>query len=1415
MMQDSGLMAYVAADRVACELNGAPLATDGVALIADISGFTPLTEGLAQVLAPDRGAEELTRALNGVFAPLIDAAGAYGGHVIKFAGDALIVFFPRRPSGRRATLLRSAVTAAHAMQAVIKRHGRITTPAGVFTLTMKIGMAYGPVLRIRLGDPAYGYEDVIGGATLDRMAAAEHHAQAGEVLLDPELVPLSGLVITEWRDRYAVLAPLPDPPRRRRLLHLQTGTAAERLRPFVPPEVAEAALSGQMHPAELKPVVSVFVRFTGITYEDASAAHQLERYFSTVQQIAARYGGRVNRLITGDKGSVLHLIYGAPRALESCEQRAALSVLELLHAGERLPFIREQQIGMATGRVFAGPVGSPTRCEYTVMGDTINLSARLMQQAAPGQIVIDPTLAVRLGNRFVTQMLGTVKLKGKAEPVALSALTGVAMLSEQSPDTTVYGRTSELALLRQHIERLRQGYGGSVLVVGEMGMGKTHLLHALSRSPVRWIQATAAPYDRLQSGALIGQMIRLLIRLPDLADFSALVRALQPLPGIHAPDAALILASVLGVALTPAQMQQLAIIGGDGVRWQLLTICEQLMTAITTTEPLVIALDDVQWADATSLAVVQHLVSLTPRQPLLIILVSRSFDHISSFARADITHTIELQPLSSEAAYELVRAIAPTTTPDQQAVLVERGGGSPLFLVELARAAAMGAALETLPDTVQGLLLAQIDQLPSGLRQTLQQASVLGRRFDPMILARLSGHPDCERDLQELVERGFLLRSEREYQFRHGLIQESAYSALLFAHRRDRHLAVAQILVEQEQGRLAERAGVLADHYERAEAFIPAAYWYAQAADNARLIAASTDACDGYRRSLSLLERAGISDERRASVLLKLAQASMDSGDYQAAQQFYEQAFATFPATRSQRRLTVRTPFRLGVYPHGPTTLDPGLITTSGDQELVRDLFEGLVELDLDLNVIPALATRWKVDSSGRCYTFHLRPQALWSDGVPLTAHDVVFAWQRNLAPTTGSAQAHILFVIAGAEAVAQGADPASLQASALDDHTVQVTLHTPTPQLPYILTHPVCMPLPRHAIARYGATWAHPDRLVCNGPFRISRTRAGHPLALTQNPHYHGYRPGNLQRIELVYTVPDHPAFTAGQIDWLRIEDQQAVSATASTVDLIGLATYFLLFNCRHPLLSQAGARQALAHCIDPVQLVAEVWAGHQLPASGGLIPPGMPGHTPTLGRPPVSVTPTLRAQLTHTELTLAALDGFRHTPEWLCSQWKQYLGCTVHRWNDLTPDQLFAALASGDLAMALLGWEFEYPDPQPLLHGLFHSQGALNVGGWQDATYDALIEQVAQTDLPQRRQLYHTAEQLLMQATVAVPLYYHRTTGVLRAPFTLATAYRLVRGERPRLKWLVADQSARNAADVPGSSSYIPRRRAEYDLR
>ncbi len=372
----ASMAAFLPRDRVAQVFLGAPLAAEGLALIADISGFTPLTEALARELSPARGAEELTGALNQVFAPLIDAVHRYGGSVIKFAGDALIIWFPRPPRGRRTALLARAVAAAASMQAAIARHGRVSTPVGPFTLTMKVGMAYGPALRVRLGDPLLGYEDVIGGATLDRMAEAEHHAGPGEIVLDPRGLPdAAGLALVSGeRDGLLVLAgprrPV-APARRRGPAPAASPQLAEALRPYLPAEVFEALREGRAQPAELKPVVSIFVQFQGIVYEDGQAAEaRLAAYFAAAQATAAHYGGRVNRLLTGDKGSVLHLIFGAPRAVEELERRAALCCLELRRAAGELGFISAQRIGAAAGRAFAGPVGAPARRDYTVMGQT-------------------------------------------------------------------------------------------------------------------------------------------------------------------------------------------------------------------------------------------------------------------------------------------------------------------------------------------------------------------------------------------------------------------------------------------------------------------------------------------------------------------------------------------------------------------------------------------------------------------------------------------------------------------------------------------------------------------------------------------------------------------------------------------------------------------------------------------------------------------------------------------------------------------------------------------------------------------------------------------------------------------------------------------------------------------------------------
>ena len=290
------------------------------------------------------------------------------------------------------------------MQQAIRVHGQVPTPIGTVTLKMKVGLTYGSVKRFNLGLSDYGFEDVLGGETLDRMAEAEHHAEPGDIMIDAEslaYIPHAATVM-EWRDEFAVIDRLHHQARPKSWPTLQWSAAEEetlieRLIPYVPQAIYETLASGRAQVAELKPVVSLFIQFHGIDYDtDPDVGDKLQTYFTTAQKVIARYEGRLNRLITGDKGSLIHVIFGAPRLVEEQEVRAVRCALDLQEACQALPFITMQRIGVTQGRVFAGPVGSPNRYDYTTMGDSINLSARLMQNAADHQILIEASVRSHL-----------------------------------------------------------------------------------------------------------------------------------------------------------------------------------------------------------------------------------------------------------------------------------------------------------------------------------------------------------------------------------------------------------------------------------------------------------------------------------------------------------------------------------------------------------------------------------------------------------------------------------------------------------------------------------------------------------------------------------------------------------------------------------------------------------------------------------------------------------------------------------------------------------------------------------------------------------------------------------------------------------------------------------------------------------
>lgn len=409
----SALHTYLPQDRRRALSRGEALPdrTSGSALFADISGFTPLTEALIQELGQRRGIEELTRQINAVYDALIAEIEKYGGSVIGFAGDAITCWFDGEGALR-------AVTAALALQAAMSAFPK---------LGLKVAVTSGPARRFAVGDSAVQLIDALAGATIARLSTAEHLAATGEVLIDPatasalaDAVSLTGWRVAENGEPFArikrVMA-VPSSLAPEALLSLE----ANSLRPWVLPAIFEREQSG--HGAfltELRSAVALFLRFVGIDYDDdQEAGEKLDALIVRVQAVLAHYEGALLQLNIGDKGSYLNATFGAPMAHEDDAHRAAKAALELRTALTEFDFLAPVQIGVSQGMVRAGAYGGSTRRTYGVLGDDVNLAARLMTTAIPGEILVSQSVQREASAGFSFKAYPPIHIKGKVEPISL------------------------------------------------------------------------------------------------------------------------------------------------------------------------------------------------------------------------------------------------------------------------------------------------------------------------------------------------------------------------------------------------------------------------------------------------------------------------------------------------------------------------------------------------------------------------------------------------------------------------------------------------------------------------------------------------------------------------------------------------------------------------------------------------------------------------------------------------------------------------------------------------------------------------------------------------------------------------------------------------------------------------------------
>jgi oligopeptide transport system substrate-binding protein len=459
-----------------------------------------------------------------------------------------------------------------------------------------------------------------------------------------------------------------------------------------------------------------------------------------------------------------------------------------------------------------------------------------------------------------------------------------------------------------------------------------------------------------------------------------------------------------------------------------------------------------------------------------------------------------------------------------------------------------------------------------------------------------------------------------------------------------------------------------------------------------------------------------------------------------------------------------------------PRTLDPSLLTDIYGQDVIDDLFEGLTTLGADGRMVPGVATSWETSPDGKQWVFHLRPEARWSNGDPVTAADFLYAWHRTLDPKTGSEYAQALGVIVGALAIATGQAPQdSLGVSAPDEHTIRIALVSPTPYLLALLADSFMQPEHRATIERYGDDWTRPEHMVSNGAFVLRELIIGDRITLAKNERY--WNAAAVHPTRVVYYPLDQVAqvgrYLAGDIQYAdEFPSEQfrylkeSLGAQVQTTPLLAIDQ--LGFNMlRPPFATNRQLRLALTMALDREVLAAKVRQGAEFPAYT-LVPP-LPGYTPTLpdwagwsderrhaeARRLYAAAGYSREHPLRVQVDYDTSESARDLFDAIAAMWRANLGAEIEPYNE----EFRVLLQDLRLHKSLLftqNWTGDYPDPYTFLQ-LYQTGFDQNFSGLSDPAVDALLHAgTNEPDVTSRYADFRRAEARLNQEADYIPYLY-----------------------------------------------------------
>ncbi|MBC2716711.1 MAG: AAA family ATPase [Desulfobacteraceae bacterium] len=655
---------------------------------------------------------------------------------------------------------------------------------------------------------------------------------------------------------------------------------------------------------ERKRVTVLFADVAGFTSMseklDPEEVHQImDGCFKILMDEIHNHQGTINQF-TGDGVMAL---FGAPVAIENHAQNACQAALSIQNAiknySEELKnkygFKFKMRIGLNSGPVIVGSIGDDLRMDYTAIGDTTNLAARMESMAQPGTILVSPITYKRVSQFFKFEPLGKVTVKGKEEPLDVYELIKAKadrphLGFERQIYSEMVGRDNDLNKLELQVNKAVDGEGSIVNVIGEAGIGKSRLIAELKNrdvvSRVTFLEGRAISIGRNLSFHPIINLLKHWARIKkDDNSSTALGKLETAIRSVCPEDTNEIfpfVATLMGMKLSGRHAERVKGIEGEALEKLIFKNMRDLLVKSTELTPLVVVIEDLHWADTSSIELMESLFRLAETQRIVFINVFRP-NHpetgdkiIESIKEKMPVYYVEirLQPLNEQMSETLINNMLNIRGLQHSVIdqIIQRSGGNPFFIEEVVRSFIdEGAVVKTngaftvtekiekmvIPHTINDVLIARIDRLDENTRDLIKIASVIGRSFFYRILTEVANTIDGIDNRLSYLKQIELIRErqrmeELEYLFKHALAQEAAYESILHQKRKDLHLQVAQSIEKVFDERLHEFYGMLALHYMKAENYEKAEKYLVKAGEEALKASASSEALNYYQEGLKL-----------------------------------------------------------------------------------------------------------------------------------------------------------------------------------------------------------------------------------------------------------------------------------------------------------------------------------------------------------------------------------------------------------------------------------------------------------------------------------------------------------------------------------------------------------------------------------